>query len=274
MRVGKANGGESLRLAEAAAILGVSRNTSADGATVAACRTTLAAADCDIVAVVDKRLHCLILVDADGVDKDTARESLDVAAFPAMALALRSGELVTVRDLDDPRLTDRERRDKRGWSYSSEVCVPLVSRTRSSASSISSTRALASTPLTGTACRASAVRLRRSWRRPCGHEEGPGGVAWRNPASRTRPPGPSLTPHRDRRAWSGWPLGDEERAEVVADCLVGGGELQRLQKSHKRLVICDHRGSKVLIPCEHRVHRLFFLFACHREPSPLLPAAL
>ena len=76
---------------------------------MAARRTTLAAADCDIVAVVAKRLRCLVSVDADGVDKGAARESLDVYALPATALAPHSGELVTVRDLDDPRLTDRER---------------------------------------------------------------------------------------------------------------------------------------------------------------------
>ena len=87
MRAGEANGGEWLRLADEEAILGVSHNTSADGATMAARRTTLAAADCDIVAVVDKRLHWLVSVDTDGVDKDAARESLDVAAFPATALA-------------------------------------------------------------------------------------------------------------------------------------------------------------------------------------------
>ena len=86
MRVGKSNGGEWLHLAEAAAILGVSHDTPADGATMAACRTTLDAADCDIFAVVHERLHCLVSVDADGVDKDAAGESLDVDAFPATAL--------------------------------------------------------------------------------------------------------------------------------------------------------------------------------------------
>jgi len=34
---------------------------------------------------------------------------MDVDRFPATAPALRSGEIVTISDLDDPRLTDEER---------------------------------------------------------------------------------------------------------------------------------------------------------------------
>jgi GAF domain-containing protein len=90
-------------------------------------RTALDAADCDIYSVENEQLRCLVSVDADGTDTDVTGTPMDVDRFPATALALRSGEIVTIPDLDDPRLTDEERRDMGEWGYRSELCIPLVS---------------------------------------------------------------------------------------------------------------------------------------------------
>jgi GAF domain-containing protein len=93
-------------------------------------RQSLGAADCDIFAVADDRLRCLVSVDERGRDDSVCGISFDVDRFPATAQALRSGEVVVVPSLDDPRLTERERAVMSTWGFRSEVCVPLVTEGR------------------------------------------------------------------------------------------------------------------------------------------------
>jgi GAF domain-containing protein len=93
-------------------------------------RSRLGAADCDIFALDQERLRCLVSVDERGRDDSVSTRPLDIDRFPATAQAVRSGELVVVPDLDDPRLSDQERSDMAAWGFRSEACLPLVSQGR------------------------------------------------------------------------------------------------------------------------------------------------
>jgi excisionase family DNA binding protein len=93
-------------------------------------RRRLGAADCDIFSLDEKGLHCLVSVDERGRDHSVSSRPLTIDHFPSSAQAVRSGEIVVVPDLDDPRLSDHERADMATWGFVSEVCVPLVAEGR------------------------------------------------------------------------------------------------------------------------------------------------
>jgi diguanylate cyclase (GGDEF)-like protein/excisionase family DNA binding protein len=89
-------------------------------------RDTVHAADCDIYALQDDQLRCLVSADLNGFDEHVVGEVLNVDRFPATALALHSGAPMIVGSLDDPRLTDFERANYAVHGFQSNVCVPLV----------------------------------------------------------------------------------------------------------------------------------------------------
>ena len=93
-------------------------------------RETIGAADCDIFALQGEQLRCLVSADLRGLDQSVVGHVLDVDKFPATALAVRSGEIMAVSSLDDPRLTEQERADMGEWGFQSELCIPLVSGDR------------------------------------------------------------------------------------------------------------------------------------------------
>jgi len=89
-------------------------------------RDTVQAADCDIFTLQGDQLRCLVSADQNGLDESVVGHVLDVDRFPATAMAVRSGEVMAVASLDDPRLTDEEREDMGEYGYQSELCIPLV----------------------------------------------------------------------------------------------------------------------------------------------------
>jgi diguanylate cyclase (GGDEF)-like protein/excisionase family DNA binding protein len=89
-------------------------------------RDTIGAADCDIFTLHDDRLRCMVSADTGGLDASVVGKVLDVDRFPATALAIRTGQVMTVENLDDPRLTDEERADMAEYGFQSELCIPLV----------------------------------------------------------------------------------------------------------------------------------------------------
>jgi len=93
-------------------------------------RETIEAADCDIFALQGEQLRCLVSADLGGLDPTVVGHVLDIDKFPATAIAVRSGEIMTVTSLDDPRLTEQEREDMGEWGFQSELCIPLVSGER------------------------------------------------------------------------------------------------------------------------------------------------
>ena len=93
-------------------------------------REHVGAADCDVFSLDDGALRCLISVDQRGRDDEVATRPLDIDDYPATAQAVRSGEMVVIPDLDDPRLSDQERVVMASWGFRSEVCVPLVRQGR------------------------------------------------------------------------------------------------------------------------------------------------
>ena len=89
-------------------------------------RDTIDAADCDIFTLRDDTLRCLVSADRDGLDTSVVGHVLDIDRFPATAMAVRTGEPMTIPGLDDPRLTDAERDDMAEYGYQSELCIPIV----------------------------------------------------------------------------------------------------------------------------------------------------
>ena len=89
-------------------------------------RVHVGAADCDVFALDHDGLRCLVSVDERGRDDTVATRPLDIDQYPATAQAVRSGEMVVIPDLDDPRLSAQERTDMASWGFRSEACVPLV----------------------------------------------------------------------------------------------------------------------------------------------------
>ena len=69
-------------------------------------------------------------VDQDGLDESIMGHVLDIDKFPATAMAVRSGEVMMVTSLDDPRLTAQERKDMGQCGFESELCIPLVAGDR------------------------------------------------------------------------------------------------------------------------------------------------
>ena len=93
-------------------------------------RDTIDAADCDIFTLKDDTLRCLVSADRDGLDTSVVGHVLDIDRFPATAMAVRTGQPMTIPRLDDPRLTDAEREDMAEYGFQSELCIPIVSGDR------------------------------------------------------------------------------------------------------------------------------------------------
>ena len=89
-------------------------------------RDTIDAADCDIFTLQGDRLRCLVSADRNGLDMTVVGHVLDIDRFPATALAVHTGQPMTIASLDDPKLTDQERDDMAEYGYQSELCIPLV----------------------------------------------------------------------------------------------------------------------------------------------------
>jgi GAF domain-containing protein len=89
-------------------------------------RDTIDAADCDIFALRGDTLRCLVSADRGGLDTSVVGHVLDIDRFPATALAVRTGQPMTIPGLDDPRLTDADRNAMAEYGYQSELCIPIV----------------------------------------------------------------------------------------------------------------------------------------------------
>ena len=89
-------------------------------------RKTIDAADCDIFTLQGDTLRCLVSADRDGLDTSVVGHVLDVDRFPATAMAVRTGQPMTISGLDDPRLNDAERNAMAEYGYQSELCIPIV----------------------------------------------------------------------------------------------------------------------------------------------------
>jgi diguanylate cyclase (GGDEF)-like protein/excisionase family DNA binding protein len=89
-------------------------------------RDTIDAADCDIFTLQGDRLRCLVSADRNGLDMTVVGHVLDIGRFPATALAVHTGQPMTVASLEDPRLTDQERDDMAEHGFQSELCIPLL----------------------------------------------------------------------------------------------------------------------------------------------------
>lgn len=89
-------------------------------------RDTIGATDCDISALQDGKLRRLVSLSRDGQKTGAAGQLLDMARFPATALAVRTGEPVAITALDDSRLTPVQREDMTMHGYQSELCIPLI----------------------------------------------------------------------------------------------------------------------------------------------------
>lgn len=96
------------------------------GALAERVRAAIEAADCDIYTLQGESLRCVVSADLDGFDEAVVGAVLDMDKFPATAMAVRSGEVMAVAGLDDPRLTAQERASMAEYGFESEFCIPLV----------------------------------------------------------------------------------------------------------------------------------------------------
>ena len=90
-------------------------------------RATIGAADCDVYALEGASLRCLASVDDRGSDHDAIGTIVPVASYPVVDMAIRTREPLVVASLDDPRITEQERRDYAEWGFQSMVSIPLSS---------------------------------------------------------------------------------------------------------------------------------------------------
>src|SRR5450756_9536 len=100
------------------------------GALAERVRAAVEAADCDIYTLQGESLRCVVSADLDGFDEAVVGAVLDMDKFPATAMAVRSGEVMAVAGLDDPRLTAQERASMAEYGFESEFCIPLVAGER------------------------------------------------------------------------------------------------------------------------------------------------
>ena len=100
------------------------------GALAERVRAAVEAADCDIYTLQGESLRCVVSADLDGFDEAVVGAVLDMDKFPATAMAVRSGEVMAVAGLDDPRLTAQERASMAKYGFESEFCIPLVTGER------------------------------------------------------------------------------------------------------------------------------------------------
>jgi len=123
---------ESARLREELVDLGADlsgADAPEDVAILAAARLRRVAdcADCDVWWLEEGYLRCLASVDAGGVDETVAGRHLELEHHPSTRQALDEREVLIVSSLDDPRVTDVERKDWGAFGYRSTISVPLVS---------------------------------------------------------------------------------------------------------------------------------------------------
>lgn len=89
-------------------------------------RDTIDAADCDIFTLRGEQLLCVVSADTNGLDASVVGHVLDIDRFPATALAVQTGQVMIIGDLQDPRLTDEEREGMAEYGFQSELCIPLI----------------------------------------------------------------------------------------------------------------------------------------------------
>jgi len=83
------------------------------------------AAGCQIFAVRDGLLHCLITYEDGAYEDDYVGRPLDIDEFPSTREALERRETLVIESPDDPRLSDYERALYSEAGSHSEICVPL-----------------------------------------------------------------------------------------------------------------------------------------------------
>ncbi|MCX6363401.1 MAG: GAF domain-containing protein [Actinobacteria bacterium] len=83
------------------------------------------ATGCQIFAVRDGLLHCLLTFENGEYEDDYVGRSLDLDEFPSTREALERRETLVIESPDDPRLSDYERSLYIEAGSRSEICVPL-----------------------------------------------------------------------------------------------------------------------------------------------------
>ena len=118
-------GQELLELGEDVAAAEASADIAARAA--ARLRRVAGCADCDIWWSEEGYLRCLASVDGDGLDESVSGKLLELDHYPSTREALRDREVLVVRSLQDPRITEYEREDRSDHDFRSTMSVPLVS---------------------------------------------------------------------------------------------------------------------------------------------------
>jgi diguanylate cyclase (GGDEF)-like protein len=83
------------------------------------------ATGCQIFAVTDGRLRCLLTYEDGAYEDDYVGRPLDSEQFPSTMKALERRETLVIESPDDPRLSDYERALFSEAGSRSEICVPL-----------------------------------------------------------------------------------------------------------------------------------------------------
>ena len=85
--------------------------------------------DCDVYRLEsDGRLVCIASTIDGACDATWVGQEISLEEWPCKHLAVETGRTVTVSSLDDPRLSEIERENMRGYSQHSCVSLPLIAR--------------------------------------------------------------------------------------------------------------------------------------------------
>jgi diguanylate cyclase (GGDEF)-like protein/excisionase family DNA binding protein len=84
------------------------------------------AANCDVYRVVDGVLRCVASFDRSGHDESVLGSAFDLGRYPTTAEAVFNHRILTIGGLDDPQLSEDERRIYRDYGFASEISLPLV----------------------------------------------------------------------------------------------------------------------------------------------------
>jgi diguanylate cyclase (GGDEF)-like protein len=84
------------------------------------------AANCDIFQMSEDGLRCAASYDRSGFDDQSLGRVLDPDDCPTLVAAMNAHQVLVIDGVDDPRLSERERRLYSDFGFASEVCIPLV----------------------------------------------------------------------------------------------------------------------------------------------------